>query len=761
MARILKIAAIPEKSGFRQARKGASPETLPRDWGIVPFVAVTGRPTETAVRATVARVDAQGAGSFLVYARSGLEIEYMGEDWLRAVAWFCDEAARRGLRVWLYDEFNWPSGTCRGRVPAENEAWRYAELGVFPAPGGGWAWERATGPRGWTNVCEPDATRRFLELTHEVYAARLAPWFVDGTVAGFFTDEPGHPVRVAFPRGEPVARLRCWSGLEEDYEAATGRALRADVERWLDAGRPQDGPAAEVWPAYARLHGARFVASYFDPIREWCDAHGVLLAGHLINEHDPAGAVRLNGDPVRALRALSVPGIDEIYTRTDPAHAEWTTLGLLRQATHDRGGIAELFACGPCDLPPAKLLDMVRLVARHGATRFVTCMEAMDQRGLVEKHGFLAPTGSLHPWWERHARVFAEEVRRIVVEERRAAAARPVIAVPFPHRAAALAAYAGAPAPSLDSRLAALDPRRGRCGSTNSHSRTEPKPRRKPMDPPNGLPDRWTLALDAPNLLRVTFGADRRGAVNVREALRGVRIVLRDYAPSFAVTESGRPVDVGEEAGAGERVLRHDAEPYAFEMDGVPLSPARPCTALRAGFASLYRETGPIDLAPGVHRFRIARGAPDDNYFLPALLLAGDFLADGAALRPRPAGPVPFASLEELGLGGFVGTATWTARVRAPGGRTALRAETGGAPAEAFWNGASLGVRLRAPFEWTLPASAACAEGELSIAVSTSVAPMFGAPDAPGAAWDQPFWTPPRAPEARFGLLAAGFSPSA
>ena len=178
----------------------------------------------------------------------------------------------------------------------------------------------------------------------------------------------------------------------------------------------------------------------------------------------------------------------------------------------------------------------------------------------------------------------------------------------------------------------------------------------------------------------------------------------------------------------------------------------------------------------GVHRFRIARGAPDDNYFLPALLLAGDFLADGAALRPRTDAPVPFAPLDALGLGGFVGTATWTARVRVPketlrslrslrekeaAPSPTLRVQTGGAPAEAFWNGARLGVRLRAPFEWTLPASAAGTEGELSIAVSTSVAPMFGAPDAPGAAWDQPFWTPPRAPEARFGLLAAGFSPSA
>lgn len=163
------------------------------------------------------------------------------------------------------------------------------------------------------------------------------------------------------------------------------------------------------------------------------------------------------------------------------------------------------------------------------------------------------------------------------------------------------------------------------------------------MDIANGLPEKWTLSLDAPNLLRVTFGADKCGAVEVREALRGVRIVLRDYAPGFAVTESGRPVDADEEAGAGERVLRHDAEPYAFEMDGRPLAPAPPCTALRAGFAPLYRETDPFDLAPGIHRFRIARGASDDNYFFPALLLAGDFLADGAALRPRTGAPVPLA----------------------------------------------------------------------------------------------------------------------
>lgn len=780
-------------------------QVLAAERGIVPFVSVTGRPTEEAVRATVERVAASGAGALMPYARAGLEIDYLGEEWLRAMSWFCREAARLGLKIWLYDEFYCPSGTCRGRVPAENDAWRYAEGGVFPRPGGGWDWETALGPRGWVNVCEPAATARFLALTHEVYAERLAPWLADGTVVGVFTDEPGHHVRVDFPRGEPAARFRVWSGLEEEYAAATGRPFRDDVERWLEAGRPADGPAADVWPAYSRLHGARFRRSYLDPIRRWCDARGLLFAGHLYSESDPADSVRCNGDLLLALRAFSVPGIDEIWTLPDPARAEWNTLALLRQATRvsSAGGIAELFACGPCDTTPATLRDMVRLAARHGATRFLVCMEAMDQRGLVEKHGYLAPTGSLHPWWERHGALFAAEARRLASEPPPA----PRAAVRFPFRAAALSARADGPNPPLSNLLRALDAAglspllvgedeptdlplvfslsadgtvaasaavaadiveslkveglkvEGlKVTSARSPSAPQQETPRTPRTP-RVISPAWNLSLSAPTLLRVTFGPDKCGTLSVATPLRA-RFVLRDYAPGFAVgLESGRHIDALADLGANERQVRREAEPYAFELDGRPLLPAAPCTALRAGFAPLYRETAPLDLAPGVHRLRIASGAPDDNYFLPALLLAGDFtvLPRGprglAVLSPRSSAPVPAASLADLGLAGFVGTATWTARVRVPD--VHVVADTGASPAEAFWNGVSLGVRLWPPFEWTLPAAAAGTEGELSFAVSTSIAPMFGDPAAPGSAWDQPFWTPPRDPASNPGLLSA------
>ena len=96
----------------------------------IPFLAVTGRPTEADLARKVAALKEDGFDQFLVYARSGLQYRYMGEEWLNCVDTLCREADARGMKVWLYDEYNWPSGTCKGRVPNECDDYRYAELAV-------------------------------------------------------------------------------------------------------------------------------------------------------------------------------------------------------------------------------------------------------------------------------------------------------------------------------------------------------------------------------------------------------------------------------------------------------------------------------------------------------------------------------------------------------------------------------------------------------------------------------------------------------
>ena len=250
---------------------GASAEINP----VMPFLAVTGRPTDAELGRKVAALKADGFDQFLIYARSGLQYKYMGEEWLHAVETLCREAEANGMKVWLYDEYNWPSGTCKGRVPAADERFRYSEWAVYPEDGGGFRWEVVLAPQGWVNVCEPEAIRLFIQMTHEVYEKRLAKYFASKTVVGIFTDEPGHHTSVAL---KPDCRIhfRRWIGLEDEYRAETGRDFRADVERFL-----ADGGAVEVWPVYTKLMGRRFRTAYFDQIRAWCDRMGILFTGHL------------------------------------------------------------------------------------------------------------------------------------------------------------------------------------------------------------------------------------------------------------------------------------------------------------------------------------------------------------------------------------------------------------------------------------------------------------------------------------------------
>ena len=409
----MKLKRIAVLLAVMAGLSGTMAETCP----VIPFVAVTGRPAEADVVRKVARLKEMGYDQFLIYARSGLQYAYMGEEWLRLNEWFCREAEARGMKVWLYDEYNWPSGTCRGRVPRENDAWRYAENAVYRETDGSYRWTELLAPQGWVNVYEPEAVARFIELTHKVYEKRLARWFENRTIRGIFTDEPGHPTGMSF-KGRPVARFRRWSRLEADYRAATGRAFRADVEAWLTA-RAADpkgaasAPSAAVWEVYAELMGRQFRTSYFDQIRAWCDRMGIVLTGHLISENSVTGSCRSNGNPLHVLKGESLPGMDEIGSRARTGSAEWLTLALAQHAARrgGRGGLVELFALGPGDMTPARMRQMFWLVALHNIDHYVTCMEVMDMRGLVEKHGYLSPIQEGQSWSGQMRPLLAEATR--------------------------------------------------------------------------------------------------------------------------------------------------------------------------------------------------------------------------------------------------------------------------------------------------------------------------------------------------------------
>ena len=436
---------------------GASAEINP----VMPFLAVTGRPTDAELGRKVAALKADGFDQFLIYARSGLQYKYMGEEWLHAVETLCREAEANGMKVWLYDEYNWPSGTCKGRVPAADERFRYSEWAVYPKKEGGFSWEVTMAPQGWVNVCEPEAIRLFIKMTHEVYEQRLAKYFASKTILGIFTDEPGHHTDVVL---KPNCRIhfRRWIGMEDEYRAETGRDFRADVERFL-----ADSTAVEVWPVYTKLMGRRFRTGYFDQIRAWCDKVGILSTGHMISENGPWGACLCNGDPLLALKGESLPGIDEIFSWASlgkgydmrKSEPEWLTFATAQHAIsrNGRGGLVELYGCGPNDMTPARMRQMVWMAALHGVDHYLMALQAMDQRGLVEKHGYLSPLMEGQPWHGEMADFFADAKRAARLGRRQDTVYQ--VAVRYPRREGSIACMARWKCPRVEWLLRELDGR--------------------------------------------------------------------------------------------------------------------------------------------------------------------------------------------------------------------------------------------------------------------------------------------------------------
>lgn len=770
------------------------------------FVAIDGRPSAADVERKLDSLRAAGVDSFMFYPTSGMRMEYLGEEFWRCAIRFAEGAERRGMKMWLYDEYNWPSGSCRGRVPAEEEAFRLTEIAVRRDAAGKFVWEKALGPKGWVNLLEPRAVRRFIERTHLEYERRLGKWMKSGTIPGFFTDEPGHPASIRTPDGT-LAHCRWYDGLEADYASATGRDFRRDVEAWTRGDRTNG-----VWAAYAKIYGRRFRSSYYDQVRSELDRMGLKLCGHLIYDDDPANAVMYNGDPLLALAGESLPGIDEILSHDRPENVPFFLYALADYATRKggKGGMAELFACGPTDMPLDRVRRMIRLCALHGVTRYFTVMSVMDASWLDKMRcGFTVTVGEFQPWFAEFPSVLDEADRASAVARK-----RPIrdVAVRMPQRALSrviedadagrrvggalnallaeieLSGYTpmliaedercdGLPVLTVDGEGAIRRENDGAefasaaaAAASVAQSVTDGIARRRnvllrryadgtreelDLNPPvagisGGRPIEgdWELRLPRPVALRVPFSTNRAAKVEFAEPLE-VKVVARRHLP--VPKEEDDDMVEGAPMCAGDGV--NGPPPYAFSLDGERIVAENPTDDLPEGYSSLYRESEARMLDAGPHEFAIASGRDDELHFLPNLFVTGDFIATAKGLAKRPS-RVRTGPLADVGLGGYAGRADYLKEVDVPADAETLTADTGLAVARVTLGGRDLGARLWPPFEWSVPADLRGRKLVLEVAVYTSQLPLFG-PPLPGQGLGP--WLPRSDADARPGLVSAGF----
>lgn len=94
----------------------------PREFGMMPFWFWNDDLQEDEIRRQIREFHAKGCGGFIPHARIGLSrrIGYLTPEYFRLLQIAVAEAARLDLKVVLYDEGSYPSGSAQGRVVAEN-----------------------------------------------------------------------------------------------------------------------------------------------------------------------------------------------------------------------------------------------------------------------------------------------------------------------------------------------------------------------------------------------------------------------------------------------------------------------------------------------------------------------------------------------------------------------------------------------------------------------------------------------------------------
>ena len=216
---------------------------------------------------------------------TNLQPAYLSDGYFEMLSFAADYAKEKGMIFWLYDEGGWPSGRANNLVTAG------ASLKLKSVRNG---LVRKSNKVDLTNI---RATEKFISLTHEKHKEKMGESFKNlGPLV--FTDEPD------------IGALPFTKAVKDEYKKRTCKRLS------LRKTAKHNDPEFNI--IYHDVCAHVFAENYFAPIKKWCNANGLMSAGHLDKDNEAFGFRKSFHHPLRQLRLLDVPGVDVIWGQIMP-----------------------------------------------------------------------------------------------------------------------------------------------------------------------------------------------------------------------------------------------------------------------------------------------------------------------------------------------------------------------------------------------------------------------------------------------------------
>lgn len=290
----------------------------------IPFWFFNDEPDEKRIRRQLEDYVEKGINGIVLHPRIGVpkSLPYLSEEYFKVVRFIVKTAASLGMKVVLYDEGMYPSGSAHGMVVAKNPEFaskgitivgkkeeipktariitqfkdgRYLIYDFTHGTIRGIHFGEDDGEEGApasADILNPEAVDTFIQMTHDQYYEHLKEYF-SSTIIAFFTDEPS-------ALGRNAGGYREWiDGMEKELLAGGG-----SLEELLGLFEQQENKTTVL---YHKLIKKYLREIFYARLSNWCEAHGIALMGH------PEVS-----DDVEEELYFHIPGQDLIMRRVSP-----------------------------------------------------------------------------------------------------------------------------------------------------------------------------------------------------------------------------------------------------------------------------------------------------------------------------------------------------------------------------------------------------------------------------------------------------------
>ena len=323
----------------------------PLRWHSRPLWFWNGKLDAEKTRAMVAACKESGYYGMGILPTADMGVPFMTPEFLNHYQVAAEKAAELGMKLCLYDEFWFPSGSAGGllarkhpealgkrldmlavavtgpktveqAVPAGtfmgavamNQATKQREniTGqvkdgklVWVAPAGDWQVMLFTcvrdGAAGLVDYLNPDAVKGFIELTYQAYYDKFPAQF-GTTIDSAFYDEPAM---------YHVQGGRAWTdAFNEKFKQKFGFDPVVHYPAlWVDIGPDTAAARNALFGMRAELYSSGFPKT----INDWCRSHRIQLTGHVDQEELINPVIGQAGDLMKAFKHQDMPGIDQIF----------------------------------------------------------------------------------------------------------------------------------------------------------------------------------------------------------------------------------------------------------------------------------------------------------------------------------------------------------------------------------------------------------------------------------------------------------------